>query len=72
MDQDNYDDMLSLDPEGRNAHKVTMICDYCTQHSDKEVPDPYYGGDAGFRYVIALLNDACSGLLEMIRVESSR
>jgi protein-tyrosine phosphatase len=72
MDKDNYDDMLALDPEGRYTHKVKMICDYCAEHTDKEVPDPYYGGDAGFRYVIALLNDACGGLLETIRVESSR
>ncbi len=72
MDRDNYEDMLALDPEGRYVHKVKMICDYCTEHTDKEVPDPYYGGDAGFRYVIALLKDACSGLLETLRVESSR
>ncbi|MBC7882595.1 MAG: low molecular weight phosphotyrosine protein phosphatase [Anaerolineae bacterium] len=72
MDRDNYEDMLALDPAGRYAHKVKMICDYCTEHTDKEVPDPYYGGDAGFRYVIALLKDACSGLLETLRVESSR
>jgi len=27
------------------------------------VPDPYYGGDAGFEKVLDLLEDACEGLL---------
>ena len=29
-----------------------------------EVPDPYYGGPAGFEKVLDLLEDACEGLLE--------
>jgi protein-tyrosine phosphatase len=44
------------------------MCDYATQHPDKEVPDPYFGGTAGFEYVIDLLTDACGELL--IQIES--
>jgi protein-tyrosine phosphatase len=32
-----------------------------------EVPDPYYGGDAGFEEVIDLCEAACRGLIEAIR-----
>jgi protein-tyrosine phosphatase len=63
MDRDNYRDILLLDPEGKYHHKVELMCDYATQHQDAEVPDPYYGGQDGFNYVIDLLIDACSGLL---------
>ncbi|MEL7085856.1 MAG: low molecular weight protein-tyrosine-phosphatase [Cyanobacteria bacterium P01_A01_bin.3] len=63
MDRDNYRNILRLDPNGAYADKVQMMCSYCTKHGDREVPDPYYGGADGFRYVVDLLKDACSGLL---------
>jgi protein-tyrosine phosphatase len=31
-----------------------------------EVPDPYYGGDAGFEEVLDLCEAACRGLLQQI------
>lgn len=67
MDRHNYNDLLALNPDSQNASKVHMMCDFCTTHTDKEVPDPYYGGPSGFDYVIDLLLDACSGLLEHIQ-----
>jgi protein-tyrosine phosphatase len=67
MDRDNYYGILSLDPSGKYQHKVKMICDYCTEHTIKEVPDPYYGGPEGFNHVIDLLIDGCSGLLKEVK-----
>lgn len=67
MDRANYEDILALDLEGRYRSKVKRICDYCTRHTDRDVPDPYYGGEAGFDYVLALLGDACANLLTEIR-----
>lgn len=63
MDKENYENILRLDRTGQYQHKVKLMCDFCTQHKDREVPDPYYGGEAGFSYVIDLLIDACQGLL---------
>lgn len=70
MDQSNYRDILSLDPAGQYGHKVKLMCDFCTDHADKEVPDPYYGGPEGFNYVIDLLIDACEGLLSFVQTQS--
>jgi protein-tyrosine phosphatase len=42
------------------------MCDFAKEYSDQEVPDPYYGGNEGFNYVIDLLLDACSGLLKSL------
>lgn len=66
MDESNYRDILSMDLDQRFEHKVKLMCDFCQDHSDREVPDPYYGGEAGFDYVIELLTDACEGLLNDI------
>ncbi len=63
MDRDNYQNILALDPQGQYRDKVKLMCDFATQHSDTEVPDPYFGGAEGFNYVIDLLTDACGGLL---------
>lgn len=67
MDRENYRDILSLDRTGKYQDKVRLMCDFCTRHSIKEVPDPYYGGPEGFDRVIDLLLDACEGLLQSIK-----
>lgn len=67
MDRENYWNILSLDPDGKYIDKVRMMCDFCTRHNIKEVPDPYYGGPEGFNQVIDLLMDACEGLLDYIK-----
>ena len=47
------------------------MTDYCTQIIEAgAVPVRYYGWDAGFQYVIELLQDACKGLL--LEVEGER
>lgn len=66
MDRDNYRDILFADVDGNYRNKVQLICDFASQHRDREVPDPYYGGKEGFNYVIDLLLDACDGLLQEI------
>ena len=66
MDRNNYRDILSLDTAQRYADKVKLMCSFCQHHNDEEVPDPYYGGEASFDYVIELLTDACEGLLDSV------
>jgi protein-tyrosine phosphatase len=70
MDRENYQNILALDPQGQYRDKVKLMCDFATHHSDKEVPDPYYGGAEGFDYVIDLLTDACGGLLSQLEATS--
>lgn len=62
MDDSNYRDVKAVDP-GHGAWVVRM-CEFCTQHDETEVPDPYYGGNAGFEQVLDILEDACTNLLE--------
>ncbi len=72
MDRENYHNILALDPQGQYRDKVKLMCDFATHHSDKEVPDPYYGGAEGFDYVIDLLTDACGGLLTQLKSSGTK
>ncbi|MEH2195428.1 MAG: low molecular weight protein-tyrosine-phosphatase [Nostoc sp.] len=69
MDQENYENIVALDQTKQYRHKVRLMCEFCSRHTLKEVPDPYYGGQDGFNQVIDLLIDACEGLLTKVRSE---
>jgi protein-tyrosine phosphatase len=72
MDRDNYSNILSLDLKGKYRDKVKLMLNFCTRYSEREVPDPYYGGAAGFNHVLDLLEDACEGLLKHVLEARSR
>jgi protein-tyrosine phosphatase len=61
MDDENFENISAMSP-GSGAHIVRM-CDYCESQQATEVPDPYYGGAAGFERVLDILEDACANLL---------
>ena len=67
MDDQNMDDLKYLASDAKNLGKLSKMTDYCTLHSHTSVPDPYYGGSAGFELVLDLLEDACKGLLQHIK-----
>lgn len=63
MDADNLRNMLKLSPDVEHARKVKLIMDHAPQHPERSVPDPYYGGDAGFEHVYNMLDEAFENLL---------
>lgn len=66
MDQHNVDELIKVAPANQ-AHKIELFLDYAHHHEESEVPDPYYGGANGFRFVLALVEDASDGLLEKMQ-----
>ena len=64
MDEDNRDRLLAEAPE-EHQHKVRLFLSFATV-SETEVPDPYYGGSAGFERVLDLVELASRGLLETL------
>jgi len=64
MDKDNKAGALLLARSEAQRTKVKLFCEYCTEHSEEEVPDPYYGGEQGFEHVMDLIEDGCRGLLK--------
>jgi len=45
---------------------IKKIQDFRSIFNEHEVPDPYFGGDEGFDYVLDILEDSVSGFLESI------
>ena len=66
MDDANLTAVQGLAREaGRRATAtVRPMLSYAKRFNETEVPDPYYGGEAGFEHVLDLLEDACSNLLD--------
>ncbi|MCH6258485.1 low molecular weight phosphotyrosine protein phosphatase [Puniceicoccaceae bacterium K14] len=71
MDDFNMESVRDLDHSGITKNKLVPFCSFCQKHSDTEVPDPYYGGDAGFEHVLDLLEDGCSQIIEIIKSQQS-
>ena len=66
MDADNLRNMIRLAPNGVLAAKAKLMMDFAPDHSLREVPDPYFGGDDGFDEVFAMLDEATNRLLDGI------
>ena len=68
MDDANLAAVRSLADEAGSQATATIqsMLSFSTAFSETEVPDPYYGGEAGFEHVLDLLQDACSNLLNDI------
>lgn len=63
MDSDNLRDLESMRPADSPA-RVALFLSLLPQAHVEDVPDPYYGGDAGFERVLDLIEDASDALLE--------
>lgn len=67
MDEDNHRGVLALATTATQRNRVRLFCSFCDNHSEREVPDPYYGGAQGFEHVLDLLEDGCRGVLAWAR-----
>ena len=67
MDEDNHRGVLNLATNDSQRERVHLFCSFCQSHSEREVPDPYYGGPQGFEHVLELLEDGCNGVLDWAR-----
>jgi len=70
MDKSNYQYLLELCP-AEHQDKVHLFMSFAVQADTDEVPDPYYGGHAGFDRVFDLVEEASVGLMEHIRKQHS-
>ncbi len=65
MDNDNLSILLEQ-AGAQHRDKVRLFLDY-GELDVREVPDPYYGGAAGFEHVLDLVEEAARGLVQDIR-----
>ncbi len=58
--------MLTEDAGEDDAEHVRLFLEFGSS-GETEVPDPYYGGGAGFERVLDLVEEASRGLLKSLR-----
>lgn len=66
MDRENLQNLQRICPAELRT-KPRLFLDFAPHRPEREVPDPYFGGDAGFHKVLDMVEEAAQGLLADIR-----
>lgn len=64
MDKENLRNVSKLARNRDDMKKVSLILNLIAPNQNQEVPDPYYGGDAGFLDVYSLLDRATDHIIQ--------
>ena len=64
MDRENYHALQQLAPQP-NSH-IRLFSDYLDDAWPDDVPDPYYGEQAGFDEVLDMLEEGCPLILQTL------
>lgn len=68
MDLENLVNLERICPKGME-YKLRLFLDFAPGLGLSEVPDPYYGGTAGFERVLDLVEEASRELINYLRKE---
>jgi protein-tyrosine phosphatase len=68
MDNSNFRNIQNLKNRSSSSGLalIKKMQNFRSVFNEQEVPDPYFGGDEGFDYVLDILEDSVSGFLESI------
>lgn len=66
MDRNNLDHLERACPEALKP-KLGLLMRYALHFDVSDVPDPFYGSEAGFDLVLDMVEDAAQGLVETLR-----
>jgi len=70
MDNANMAILYRLCPKDQRD-RLGLFLEYAQNHKQREVPDPYYGGELGFEKVLDMVEDAADGLLVHLKTQYS-
>lgn len=70
MDDDNHATLTERCPDELRP-RVRRLMEFAPPGSPSVVPDPYYGGAAGFDYVLDLIELACDGLIQHLQSQAA-
>ena len=71
MDWENLSAMQQQCPKAYH-HKLMLLMRFANDFEEATVPDHYYGGPEGFGKVLDYLEDACKGMLELVRKRATK
>jgi protein-tyrosine phosphatase len=63
MDRENAKDIQRISGMDERPAHLKLLSDYLGHDWPRDVPDPYYGDEAGFEYVLDMLEAACPKIL---------
>lgn len=66
MDWENMSALRQMCPRVYH-HKLMLLMRFSNEFEEATVPDPYLGGSDGFTKVLDYIEDACDGVLEVVR-----
>jgi protein-tyrosine phosphatase len=66
MDNSNYSDVLALARNEEDQKKVSLILNEIFPGDNLNVPDPYTGGQSGFKRVYDMLDQATDKIVERL------
>jgi len=66
MDNSNYEDVISLARNEDDKMKVNLILNEVFPDENLDVPDPYYGGEFGFKNIYKMLDEACENIAKKV------
>jgi protein-tyrosine phosphatase len=64
MDRENLAELQRLHPHPRA--RVCLFSEFLDDSWPTDVPDPYYGGDDGFEYVLDMMQSGCPKVIESL------
>ncbi len=66
MDASNYQNVLKLAQTEAQKQKIRMFLNEAWPDQNRQVPDPWFGGEEGFEQVYFLLERACEAFLQKL------
>lgn len=50
--------------------KIFLATHFSKKHKDEEIPDPYFGGEKGFKLLWDQVEDSCQGIMQKFFIDS--
>jgi protein-tyrosine phosphatase len=69
MDNQNLKDIRRMSGSLWNPAKVNLLLNYSYPAENRDVPDPWYGGEPDFHDVYKMIDTACDRIIEKHRSE---
>jgi protein-tyrosine phosphatase len=64
MDSDNYNEVKRISGKHWQAQKVDLLLNASYPNQNRQVPDPWYGGEEGYHEVFDLITKACAAIIQ--------
>lgn len=72
MDKSNHANILRLANAQHYSDKIKLMRSFDLKPSGEEVPDPYYGDEAGFQHVFDVLSHSIDSFINFLESEHLR